>query len=192
MRATQGDGTGATTAPGGTTVPGGAAAVGGATPPGRTPPPEATTAEATTSSTPPPARVPAARPWRRTLLAGGAVVTAGLLVSRYGSGPAGDALGDALYAALVLLLVAFVFPRRALAVQAAVALAICWAVEVAQATGGPESAVRAWPPLRYLLGTTFAWADLVWYAVGVLATWWLMLGTSRGRVGATGAATTSA
>ncbi|WP_199732079.1 DUF2809 domain-containing protein [Cellulomonas triticagri] len=153
---------------------------------------EPTTTEPPTSSTPPPARVPAARPWLRTLLAGGAVVTAGLLVSRYGSGPVGDALGDALYAALVLLLVAFVVPRRALAVQAAVALAVCWAVEVAQATGGPESAVRAWPPLRYLLGTTFAWADLVWYAVGVLATWWLMLGTSRGRVGATGAATTSA
>ena len=108
------------------------------------------------------------RPWRATVLVGALVVAAGLGTARYGTGPVGDALGDALYAVLVLLLVALALPRRLRPTQAAVALALCWAVELAQATGGPAVAVAAFPPLRYLLGTTFVATDLLWYAVGVL------------------------
>ena len=108
------------------------------------------------------------RPWRATVLAGGLVVTAGLATARYGSGPVGDALGDALYAVLVLLLVALSVPRASRPVQAAVALALCWAVELAQATGGPAAVVAVLPPLRYLLGTTFVATVLLWYAIGVL------------------------
>lgn len=102
------------------------------------------------------------------LVAAVLVVAAGLATSRLVPGASGDALGDALYAALVLLLVTLVAPRRGLVGRAVVAVALCWAVELAQATGGPGAAVHAWPPLRYLLGTTFAWPDLVAYAIGVL------------------------
>ncbi len=109
------------------------------------------------------------RPSRGAVLAAvPLVVVAGLATARLVPGLLGDALGDALYAALVLLLVTVLVPHRGLAARGAVALALCWAVELAQATGGPGAAVRAWPPLRYLLGTTFAWPDLVAYAVGVL------------------------
>jgi hypothetical protein len=108
------------------------------------------------------------RPWRATVVVGGLVVAAGLGTARYGSGPVGDALGDALYAVLVLLLVGLALPRLARRTQAVVAVALCWAVELAQATGGPAAAGAAFPPLRYLLGTTFVATDLLWYAVGVL------------------------
>lgn len=111
------------------------------------------------------------RPWAATAVAGAAVVAAGLATARLGTGPVADALGDALYAVLVLLLVALARPGLSRVAQAAVALAVCWAVELAQLTGGPAAAVEAWPPARYLLGTTFAPADLLWYAVGVLSGW---------------------
>jgi len=119
------------------------------------------------------------RAWRSTALAGAAVVTAGLATARLGSGAVGDALGDALYAALVLLLVRWALPRMSSAARAGLAVGLCWAVEVAQATGGPARAVEAWPPLRYLLGTTFGPLDLLWYALGVLAAWVVIVGLSR-------------
>lgn len=129
---------------------------------------------------PPPTstRSPAAPSRPALALAAALVVLAGLATSRLVPGVLGDALGDALYAALVLLLVTLVAPRSRPAVRATVAVALCWAVELAQATGGPAAAVRAWPPLRYLLGTTFAWPDLVAYAVGVLVAAGLMRASS--------------
>jgi hypothetical protein len=123
------------------------------------------------------------RPWRSTAVAGGLVVAAGLLTARWASGPVGDALGDALYAALVLLLVRCAGPRLRRPVQAAAALALCWAVEGAQATGAPAALVDAWPPLRYLLGTTFVATDLLWYAVGVLVASGVTVLASRGSGG---------
>jgi hypothetical protein len=41
---------------------------------------------------------------------------------------------------------------------------------VAQVTGVPSAVVRAFPPARYVLGTTFVATDLLAYAVGVLVT----------------------
>lgn len=119
------------------------------------------------------------RPWRSVVPAGALVVAAGLAAARYGTGPLGDALGDALYAVLVLLLVVLALPRLARPAQAGLALGLCWAVEVAQATGAPAAAVAAWPPLRYLLGTTFVATDLLWYAVGVLLASCVMVLASR-------------
>lgn len=107
------------------------------------------------------------RPWLASALTAAALVAVGLATARFGTGPLGDALGDALYAALVLVLVAFVLPHRSRPAQALVALAVCWVVELAQLTGGPAVAVTAWPPLRYLLGTTFVATDLLAYALGV-------------------------
>nr|WP_277344812.1 DUF2809 domain-containing protein [Cellulomonas sp. IC4_254] len=91
-----------------------------------------------------------------------------MATARYGSGAAADALGDALYAVLVLLLVTLAVPRWSRPAQAGLAVALCWAVEMSQLTGAPAAAAAVWPPLRYLLGTTFVATDLLWYAVGVL------------------------
>jgi hypothetical protein len=134
----------------------------------------------------------ARRPWASSVVAGGFVVAAGLATARFGSGPAGDALGDALYAALVLLLVRFTGPRLHRAAQAGLAVALCWAVEGAQATGAPAAVVDAWPPLRYLLGTTFVATDLLWYAVGVLVASGVTVLASRWSRGTRRAARSSA
>lgn len=121
------------------------------------------------------------RPWAGTAVAAAAVAAAGLTTARYGSGAVADALGDALYAALVTLLVGLAVPRWSTPARAGLAVALCWAVEMTQLTGAPAAAADAWPPLRYLLGTTFVATDLLWYAVGVLlATWGTVLASRVG------------
>lgn len=116
------------------------------------------------------------RPWAGTAVAAVLVVAAGLATARYGSGAVADALGDALYAALVTLLVGLAVPPWPRSALVGLAVGLCWAVELAQLTGVPAAAADAWPPLRYLLGTTFVATDLLWYAVGVLvATWGTVL-----------------
>lgn len=110
----------------------------------------------------------ARRPWRSTALAGALVVAAGLTTATVGTGAAADALGDALYAALLVLVVRFLLPARPVVVHAAVALVVCTAVELAQLTPAPAAAVRAVPPLRYVLGTTFVATDLLAYGLGAL------------------------
>lgn len=79
------------------------------------------------------------------------------------AGPAGDAL----YAVLMYLLLAFLLPRRPRWQVAVVALAVCWGIELFQATGVPADLAGMWPPVRLLLGTTFVPVDLLSYAAGV-------------------------
>ncbi len=95
------------------------------------------------------------------------IVVIGLVVTRVGSGTAADLAGDVLYAVLVYLLVAAVVPRWRSRTVGVVAVALCWAVELAQLTGLPADLVARWPSARYALGTTFGGWDLVAYAVGV-------------------------
>lgn len=118
-----------------------------------------------------------------TALAAAVVVLAGLTVATVGSGAWADALGDALYAALVLLLLRLLLPRRRPTTLAVVALLLCTAIEAAQATGVPAAVVQAFPPARYVLGTTFVATDLLAYAVGVLVTAGVLLLAARGRRG---------
>lgn len=127
---------------------------------------------------------PRRRPWASTATAGCVVVLAGLATAWSGPGPVAGALGDALYAVLVLLLARLVLHRHSPTVHAALAVGLCWAVEVAQATGAPAVAVEAWAPLRYVLGTTFGWLDLLWYALGVLVASVIIVGLSRRSGGA--------
>ncbi|HEY0217902.1 MAG TPA: DUF2809 domain-containing protein, partial [Cellulomonas sp.] len=89
------------------------------------------------------------------------VVVAGLVVTRVGAGTAADLAGDALYAVLVYLLLVAVAPRRRSRTVGIVAVALCWAVELAQLTGLPAEVVGWWSPARYVLGTTFGGLDLV-------------------------------
>jgi hypothetical protein len=77
-------------------------------------------------------------------------------------------LGDAMYAALVWVVVAFWAPRVRPSVVTAVAFAVCAVVELAQLTGVPAAVTAAWAPARYLLGATFAAPDLLAYAAGAL------------------------
>ncbi|WP_291882324.1 DUF2809 domain-containing protein [Cellulomonas sp.] len=102
----------------------------------------------------------------RAVLVGTAavVVLAGLAVARSGTSPWADPAGDALYAALVYVLVLLVVPRVSSWVAAGVATAFCAVVELAQLTGVPAQLVGHVPVLRYALGTTFNAVDLVVYA----------------------------
>ncbi|WP_233404439.1 DUF2809 domain-containing protein [Actinotalea solisilvae] len=116
----------------------------------------------------PDARSPDGR--RRLALAAAAlvVVAVGLAVSR-GTGLVADLAGGALYAALVVVLVALVRPRAPSWAVGAAALAICVAVELLQLTDLPRDVVAQMPVLRYVLGTTFVATDLAAYAAGALA-----------------------
>ncbi|WP_051275129.1 DUF2809 domain-containing protein [Cellulomonas sp. URHD0024] len=88
-------------------------------------------------------------------------MVAGLVV---GSNPAGDAL----YAALVYVLVLGLAPAVPSNRAGMVAFGICAAIELLQLTGLPAEIVGAAPAARYALGTTFQAPDLLAYAVGVL------------------------
>lgn len=90
------------------------------------------------------------------------VVALELLVQLW-RGPAwSDAVGTVLYAIAGYLVLAIVRPTAAPRTLGLVALAVCVAVGVAQLTGIPARI----PFARLVLGTTFSWADLPWYAVG--------------------------
>jgi hypothetical protein len=82
-------------------------------------------------------------------------------------------LGDALYAALAFLALAFVWPHRRTAAHAAAAISFVTAVELFQLTPIPAALNRSDVLLvrlfAYLvLGSTFSWWDLLAYAVGIL------------------------
>ncbi len=105
----------------------------------------------------------------RLVAAAVVVVAVGLAVATRVVGLPGalaDPAGDAMYAALVYLVLACCAPRARWWLVAALAFGACAAVEVAQLTGVPALLVAQWSPLRYVLGTTFAAPDLVAYAVG--------------------------
>jgi hypothetical protein len=97
------------------------------------------------------------------------VVLAGLSVSHLWHGPLSGAVGDALYAVMVYLLVAFLAPKARTAAVGGVALGLCMMIELAQLTGVSATLVQAWWPARYVLGTTFQAVDLVAYAVGTVS-----------------------
>ncbi|WP_223690060.1 ribosomal maturation YjgA family protein [Leifsonia poae] len=98
---------------------------------------------------------------------GALILAVGLLVHRFVGGDLGGFLGDALYAALIYVLVAFIAPRVRIVVPVAVALAFCWSIEVFQLTPVPAELSQTIPGASLVLGSTFQWFDLVAYAIGV-------------------------
>ena len=88
-----------------------------------------------------------------------------LLLHGVWTGPAGDAL----YAVLVYLVVAFVLPRQRSLAVGGVAFAVCAAIELFQLTGLPVAWAQAFPLVRLVLGTTFVAGDLLLYALGCAA-----------------------
>jgi hypothetical protein len=76
--------------------------------------------------------------------------------------------GDALYATMVVFALGCAWPAMTTRRAAAIALAVCWAIEASQAYHAPWlDAVRATLPGRLVLGQGFHAFDLVCYAIGV-------------------------
>lgn len=105
---------------------------------------------------------------RRIVLAGVgvALVVVGLTVARGLDGPVAAFAGDALYAALIVVVIAFLAPRASSPTVAGAAFAVCAAVELFQLTGVPAALADSVPAVALVLGTTFQWTDLVAYAIG--------------------------
>ncbi|MBN8882378.1 uncharacterized protein DUF2809 [Salana multivorans] len=82
-------------------------------------------------------------------------------------GLVGDLAGGVAYAAMVYALLVAILPRVRRASIACAALALVLGIELLQLTGVPTAVVGAFPPARYVLGSTFAWLDLVSAAAGV-------------------------
>ena len=79
-------------------------------------------------------------------------------------------VGDALYAALIVVVIAFLAPRAYAVAVAVAAFAVCAAVELFQLTGVPAALADSVPAVALVLGTTFQWTDLVAYAIGAMLT----------------------
>jgi len=83
-------------------------------------------------------------------------------------GAARDIAGDALWATMMTWLVAAIAPRMRLLPRGAVALAVCWVVELSQLVhGGPLDAVRSSTIGHLLLGSGFDPRDFLSYGLGV-------------------------
>nr|WP_314842474.1 DUF2809 domain-containing protein [uncultured Microbacterium sp.] len=95
-----------------------------------------------------------------------AVIALGLTTHAVGDGPVADFTGDALYAVLVYLIVALVFPRARSAAIGLTAAALCSLIEVFQLTGLPSRWAEVFSPVRFMLGVGFDARDLLAYAVG--------------------------
>ncbi|MDT0428329.1 DUF2809 domain-containing protein [Streptomyces sp. SID8358] len=123
------------------------------------------------SSIPPAVAVRAA-----ALAAAALTVAAGLGVRAVGDGAAAKYAGDALYTVLIHTLVVLLLPRVRPLTAAGAALAVSWAVELAQLTDLPAELSRRSTAARLVLGSTFNAPDLLWYAVGAALAWALHTG----------------
>ena len=107
----------------------------------------------------------------RCLLAAAAVVPIGLASRAWtGAWPwwVGDVAGDALWATMVFLVIGFARPGMSAGALAVVAWLLAASVELTQLYRAPWlDAWRATLAGQLLLGQTFVWADLAWYALGV-------------------------
>ncbi|WP_069171268.1 DUF2809 domain-containing protein [Streptomyces griseus] len=98
-------------------------------------------------------------------------VGAGLGVRVLAGGDLAKYAGDALYTVLIHAVVVLLVPRVRPGVAAVAALAVSWAVELAQLTGVPAELSRHSTAARLVLGSTFNAPDLVWYGVGAALAW---------------------
>ncbi|HEY0709566.1 MAG TPA: DUF2809 domain-containing protein [Polyangia bacterium] len=83
-----------------------------------------------------------------------------------------DVIGDALWAIMMTWWVSAAFPRPAASARAAIALGICYAVEMSQLIHTPGlNAVRSTTLGHLVLGSGFDPRDFAAYAFGVVAAW---------------------
>lgn len=78
--------------------------------------------------------------------------------------------GDALWGLMIFVGLGLVWPTRRTTTLAALAAAVCVAVECSQLYRAPwlDAARRTWPG-RMMLGNTFGWGDIAAYLVGIAA-----------------------
>lgn len=105
-------------------------------------------------------------------IAAGAVIVIGLGVHTV-EGPVAAFIADSLYTVLVYLILRLVFARARLWMLAVIAFAFSALVEALQLTSLPEQWGDAFAPARLLLGASFSAVDLVSYAIGALAVWFV-------------------
>ena len=80
----------------------------------------------------------------------------------------GSHTGDGLWALMVLLGIAFIWPAMPPMRVAGAALAFAWVIELSQLYQAPWiNAIRATTPGHLVLGTGFQWRDLLAYLVGI-------------------------
>ena len=103
------------------------------------------------------------RPRVAALIAGTIALGTASRVWPIGNAVWDKSLGDVAYAVMVAFIVVFVRPRARAPAIAAIAITLCFAIELFQLTGIPARAPRV---LRIALGTTFAWHDMACYAIG--------------------------
>ncbi|WP_454294230.1 DUF2809 domain-containing protein [Salana multivorans] len=82
-------------------------------------------------------------------------------------GLVGDLAGGVAYAAMIYALLVAIALRLGRSGTTLLALVLTLGIELLQLTGLPAAMVEAFGPARYLLGSTFAWLDLVSAAAGV-------------------------
>lgn len=78
-------------------------------------------------------------------------------------------LGDVLSPVFAYLVLAMAMPRARPLALALAAFAVCFALELFQLTGIPQALGQEQGWVRWFLGTTFAWHDVVCYVVGAAA-----------------------
>ncbi|WP_158612884.1 DUF2809 domain-containing protein [Frigoribacterium sp. PhB118] len=113
-----------------------------------------------------------------TAVAAAATVALGVVAKLAVPGLTGDLLGSALYTVLLALLLALVAPRLvaprlvaprlAAPAAAGAATAASVGIELLQLTGLPAAA-DAFPPVAWVLGSTFVATDLLGYLAGGVA-----------------------
>jgi hypothetical protein len=99
-----------------------------------------------------------------------AVIALGLASRRWPPFPAslGKYPGDALYALMAFCALGAVWPRQSTALNAALALGFCFAVEFGQLYRASWiDSIRATTLGHLVLGSHFGWLDLIAYVVGV-------------------------
>lgn len=100
------------------------------------------------------------------------VITLGLLSRRFPQflpAALGKSTGDALWALMVFLGFGCVFRRAPTVVVTLAALAFSFTIEFSQLYHAPWiDSLRTTLPGRLVLGSGFAWSDLVAYSVGIL------------------------
>ena len=96
------------------------------------------------------------------------VIVLGPTTHVVGGGQLADLAGDALYAVMIYLVVAFVFARLNVFIVGASALAVCTLIEVFQLTDLPGLWAESFWPVRLVLGAGFDALDLAAYAAGVV------------------------
>lgn len=109
------------------------------------------------------------------------VIVLGLAIHFLTPGEMASLIADALYTVMVCLVLAVILPRVQRPWLALAAFAISALIEIAQLTGLPEQLAVSFPPSRLVFGTTFSALDLLAYAVGAAAVWWVDAAISRRR-----------